>query len=67
MQEEGGRAGDLWDPRSVLQRVGVSEDRDRGGMDVGSGDKCPVTDAAGKDLSCLDGMKECWSRMREEC
>lgn len=60
MQEEGGRAGDLWDPtRSVLQRVAVSEDRDRGGMDVGSGDKCPLTDAAGKDLSSLDGTRDC--------
>lgn len=58
MQEEGGRAGDLWDPtRSVLQRVGVSEDKDRGCMDVGSGDKCPITDAAGKGLSGLDGVR----------
>lgn len=62
MQEEGGRAGDLWDPtRSVLHRVSVSEDRDRGGMDVGSGDKCPITDAAGKDLSSLECMRNCLS------
>lgn len=53
MQEEGGRAGDLWDPtRPVLQRVSAPEDRDRGGM--GSGDKCPSADGAGKGLSSLD-------------
>lgn len=50
-QEEGGRAGDLRDPaRSMVQRDAESEDRDRGGMDIGSGDKCPLTDAAGKGL-----------------
>lgn len=51
MREDGGRAGDLWDPtRPVLPRASVAESRDRGGMDVGSGDKCPITDPAGKGL-----------------
>lgn len=51
MQEDGGRAGDLREPtRPVPQRVSMAEDRDRGGMDVGSGDKCPITDPAGKGL-----------------
>ncbi|XP_075881107.1 uncharacterized protein LOC142887376 isoform X3 [Nelusetta ayraudi] len=54
MQEEGGRAGDLWDPtRPVLQRVSVAKDRDRGGMDVGSGDKCPTADPADKYESAI--------------
>lgn len=52
MQDESGRAGDLREPeRPALQTVGGSKDRDRGGMDVGSGDKCPLTDPAGKGLS----------------
>lgn len=51
MQEDGRTAGDLWNPtRSVLQHVAVAEDIDRGGMDIGSGDKCPITDPAGKGL-----------------
>lgn len=55
MPEDGGRAGDLRDPaRSVLQRVSVAGDRDRGGMDIGSGDKCPMTEPAGNSLGRLD-------------